>query len=182
MTGAEKPSKYPLTGGSYLTDGQPTLEECAIPSAVREVGNQTDVSLQVDITAPKPHERTYQSHSIDKSTVTDSFRTLGQRQLRTYRSLKLDDDVPAIPVSAVLKLPSTRPKRKTRRRPMDEHPTIAYRDPIIQKTENSTRFFFQNSKGLTYSKTADIICRVCRRSRWISLESKKRILVGHILI
>ena len=150
--GAKQSSTHPLTDGSYPTDGQPTLEECAIPLAIREAGNDTDVSLKVDRTAPKAHDRKYRSDSSDESKVIDSSSTIGHRQPRTYWSLKLDDDVPAIPVSAVLNLPSTGPKRKIRRRPMDEHPTIAYGDPIIQKL---TRFFFQNSKGLTYSTTGE---------------------------
>ena len=156
MMGAEQPSPHPLNDSSYPTDGQPTLEECAISSDTREAGNDTeDVTLEVDRTAPTAHDRKYRSDSSDKSKVIDSSCTIGCRQPRTYRSLKLDDDVPAISVSAVLNLPSTRPKRKTRRRPMDEHPTIAYGDPIIQKQENSTRFSFQNSKGLTYPTTGE---------------------------
>ena len=37
------------------------------------------------------------------------------------------------------------------RQPMDEHPSQSFGDPIYTKSPDSTRLFFQNVKGLTYS-------------------------------
>jgi hypothetical protein len=69
MTGVAPSSNYPLTGGYYPTDGKPTVETCATPSAVREAGNNTEVSSPVDITAPSPQDRKSRSDSSDTSSI-----------------------------------------------------------------------------------------------------------------
>ena len=74
---------------------------------------------------------------------------------RTYRTLPIDANVPVIPVSAVLNLPPTRPRRQLRIQSVDEFPKVPYGDPIIQKHKGSTRLFFQNSKGLTHTTTGE---------------------------
>jgi hypothetical protein len=68
----------------------------------------------------------------------------GTMRQRSYRTLPISDDVPVIPLSCILNLPSKQPKRQTRIRPVDEFPDLPYGDPIIQKQHSSTRLFFQN--------------------------------------
>ena len=79
----------------------------------------------------------------------------GIPRTRTYRTLPIDANVPVIPVSAVMNLPPTRPRRQMRLQSVDEFPNIPYGDPIIQKHKGSTRLFFQNSKGLTHTTTGE---------------------------
>ena len=46
---------------------------------------------------------------------------------------------------------SNRPGRRVRKHPLDPDPTKSFGDPIIQKSTDTFRFFFQNVKGLTPS-------------------------------
>ena len=43
----------------------------------------------------------------------------------------------------------SRPGRRSRKNPVDQHPSRSYGDPIIQKTPDAIRLFFQNVKGLS---------------------------------
>ncbi|KAI2492618.1 hypothetical protein MHU86_21932 [Fragilaria crotonensis] len=62
---------------------------------------------------------------------------------------------PRIPISRLLLVPKARPGRKCRDTPLDPYPTKYYGDAIIQKNSSSTRIFFHNVKGLTYSTAGE---------------------------
>ena len=68
-----------------------------------------------------------------------------------YRNQHLDSSVSSIPISKLLLAPKSRPGRKFREKSLDPSPTKYYGDAIIQKKRLSTRIFFHNVKGLTYS-------------------------------
>ena len=64
---------------------------------------------------------------------------------------KGQDRHPNIPVSQVLLFPSKRSGRILHRKSLDTVAHISFGDPIIYKDPLSTRFMFQNVKGMTYS-------------------------------
>jgi hypothetical protein len=68
-----------------------------------------------------------------------------------YRNQSTDTSIPSIPISKLLLLPTSRPGRKCRETSLDPCPSKYYGDAIIQKSRSSTRIFFHNVKGLTYS-------------------------------
>ena len=68
---------------------------------------------------------------------------------RVYHGISLDPSVPPIPASSLLSIPSTRPRRKTWKNPLDQFIDKSYGDSIIQKQEGHIRIFFQNVKGLS---------------------------------
>jgi hypothetical protein len=72
-----------------------------------------------------------------------------------YRQQPIDQNVPPIPVSRLLSIPSTRPGRSFRQQPIDPHPTKFYGDTAIQKSPGTTRVFFQNVKGLTHTPSQE---------------------------
>ena len=65
-----------------------------------------------------------------------------------YRNLPVDPSLPVIPIAPIMCIPS-RPGRRSRKNPVDQHPSRSYGDPIIQKTPDAIRLFFQNVKGLS---------------------------------
>ena len=72
-----------------------------------------------------------------------------------YRSQPIDPSLPTIKVSQILLLPSHRPGRRIRSTSLDPHPDKSFGDTIIQKHATTTRLFFQNVKGLTYSTSGE---------------------------
>jgi hypothetical protein len=66
-----------------------------------------------------------------------------------------EDRHPHIFPSQVLLFPSKRPGRITSRKSIDPHADCAYGDAIIYKDPRSTRFMFQNVKGLTITQSGD---------------------------
>ena len=78
-----------------------------------------------------------------------------QAHRKTYRSRPIDPSVPTIHVSQLLLLPYQRPGRRTRSTPLDPFPDKSFGDRIIQKDKLTTRLFFQNVKGLTYSTSGE---------------------------
>lgn len=65
------------------------------------------------------------------------------------------DRHPNIPVSQVLMFPSSRPGRLAARKSGDPAANNTYGDAIVYKEPGSTRFFFQNVKGLTHSQSKE---------------------------
>lgn len=62
------------------------------------------------------------------------------------------DRHPNIPLSQVLLFPSQRPGRFQKRKSMDIEANKSFGDAIIYKEPTSTRFFFQNVKGMTFTR------------------------------
>ena len=62
-----------------------------------------------------------------------------------------NDRHPSLRASQVLMRPSSRPGRIYQRKQGDPQADVTYGDPIIYKAPGSTRFLFQNVKGLTHS-------------------------------
>jgi hypothetical protein len=69
---------------------------------------------------------------------------------RTYRNLPIDISIPLIPIGHFMSNPN-RPGRKFRKNPLDPFPSKSYGDAIIQKSDHTVRFFFQNVHGLSAS-------------------------------
>ena len=67
----------------------------------------------------------------------------------------IDPGIPLVPVSRLLQIPSTRPRRHFRQNSIDPSPSVSFGDPIIQKVHGSIRLFFQNVKGLTHTLTKE---------------------------
>ena len=67
----------------------------------------------------------------------------------------IDPSIPSLAISPILLIPSRRPGRKIWESPADLHPDKSYGDPVIQKQKGTTRFFFQNVKGLTYNSSGE---------------------------
>ena len=96
--------------------------------------------------------------SISSSqSISPSHSTLPSRQhsnsLR-YRNLPVDPSLPVIPIVPIMCDPS-RPGRRSRKNPVDQHPSRSYGDPIIQKLADAVRLFFQNVKGLSSSAVSE---------------------------
>ena len=78
-----------------------------------------------------------------------------QRTTRTSAAhgIREHDNTPPIPRSPILL--TWRPGRTLRERATDPNPEQRFGDAISQKHPDSTRIFFQNVKGLTYSNTGE---------------------------
>lgn len=74
---------------------------------------------------------------------------------KVSRRQPIDPDIPLVPVSRLLLIPSHRPGRQQRYTSVDPTPSVSYGDPVIQKVQGSIRLFFQNVKGLTYTSTKE---------------------------
>lgn len=65
------------------------------------------------------------------------------------------DKHPNIPVSQVLLFPSSRPGRIQQRKQGDPNANKTYGNAIVYKEPGTTRFFFQNVKGLTTTSSKE---------------------------
>jgi hypothetical protein len=74
---------------------------------------------------------------------------------RVTRRQPIDPGIPLVPVSRLLQIPFTRPRRHFRQNSIDPSPSVSFGDPIIQKVHGSIRLFFQNVKGLTHTLTKE---------------------------
>ena len=72
-----------------------------------------------------------------------------------YRNQTIDPSVPIIFASRLLSKPPNRPGRRSRTTPIDPNAHQFYGDAVIQKTNTTTRLFFQNSHGLTHTNTLE---------------------------
>ena len=86
---------------------------------------------------------------------TNSTIATDHSVIEHYRNQPIDASTPPVRISRLLQLPSHRPGRKSRSTPLDPYPNLHYGDPIIQKKPNTTRLYFQNVKGLTYSTSRE---------------------------
>jgi len=91
------------------------------------------------------------------STAFIDNTTLPPRTISSQRRMGIDpaDTTPFIPRSLILQLPRRRPGRRLREHNIDPSPTTNYGSSIQQKDPTSTRFLFQNIKGLTYSTSGE---------------------------
>ena len=72
-----------------------------------------------------------------------------------YRNKPIDPSIPSLSASTLLSIPSSRPGRRTRSTPLDMNVHQHYGDAVIQKGQSTTRLFFQNVNGLTYTSTME---------------------------
>jgi hypothetical protein len=91
--------------------------------------------------------------------MSASSQSTARREAMTsrprYRQQPIDQNVPPIPASRLLSIPSTRSGRSFRQQPIDPHPMRFYGDTVIQKSPGTTRVFFQNVKGLTHTPSQE---------------------------
>ena len=92
--------------------------------------------------------------SIPEINHTTSSNRPHSTPSQRYRNLPVDPSIPVIPIASFLSNPP-RPGRRSRKNPVDQQPARSYGDPIIQKSEDSIRLFFQNVKGLSSSANSE---------------------------
>ncbi len=107
-------------------------------------------------TMPGEIHQTQQANAFDSARTTQHPGTEGSEALRQgrYGSRGVDRH-PNIMVSPVLLFQSRRPGRLSTRKSGDSEALLSYGDAITYKEPDTTRFLFQNVKGLTYTSTCD---------------------------
>lgn len=113
-----------------------TTDECNVPAAATDPYSQ-------------PHSTVQQT-----SVFTEQFTTSVSSRQGRYMS-RGEDRHPHIPTSKVLLFPKSRPGRLHVRRSLDSQSDVTYGDAIIYKAPGTTRFMFQNVKGLTYDQAGE---------------------------
>lgn len=98
----------------------------------------------------------YQPHSTMQQTsvFTEQSPSSVSRRKGRYMS-RGEDRHPHIPTSKVLLFPKSRPGRLHVRRSLDSQSDVTYGDAITYKAPGTTRFMFQNVKGLTYDQAGE---------------------------
>lgn len=97
-----------------------------------------------DTVEPSNHERTPQS----------VFTPYTIPRCRRYMSRGTDRHPPTIP-SQVLLFQTTRPGRLISRKSSDQQAEVTYGDSIVHTAPGTTRFTFQNVKGLSFNQSGD---------------------------
>lgn len=101
---------------------------------------------------PDPHDISHDHPTLSTAQIIRN----NNRATRAAVShgITANDTTQHIPRSPIL-LTRPRPGRTLRERPIDPNPEQRFGDAISQKDSDSTRIFFQNVKGLTYSNTCE---------------------------
>jgi hypothetical protein len=109
--------------------------------------------MQQSGNSPQEHDLEINAVQHNSSSHESSNSPRSHRSGR-YTSRGVDRHQP-IPPSQVLLFPQRRPCRLANRKKGDIQAEITYGDAIIYKKPGTTRFLFQNVKGLTYTQSGD---------------------------
>lgn len=104
-----------------------------------------NIIRELDGNLPPPQEAAVPVMAEDDRPVPDLVPRRGRYSSRG------EDRHPPIPLSQVLQFPRSRPGRIHARIQGGAHSDHTFGDAIIYKEPGSTRFFFQNVKGLTHT-------------------------------